>query len=213
MRTKHELGYQPRGAPDDEERRLQVVARVVQKFDLLGPGHVRRAEDAAEPPANVVRVAFGPAHALTRQATKGADAFRRRLRVRRVNDFVAQCVEPQRQLPVLGQASAPADLAQKPRPDHVGSARDHFQRANELLERALDHVASGVLGSHRLGQPTLAPIQYMPLIALNRRYFQPRHVHPGVLTGALRPIEMWKESLDRVRKRKDVRVPNNHELG
>src|SRR5436190_2197810 len=115
-----------------------------------------RAEDLAEPPAHVVRMALRPAHPLSRQPPERAYALRRRLGVGRVHDLVTAQMQAQGQLPVLGKAAAPAKLAQDLGADHVGGAGDHLQRADELLEWALDHVAARVLGAHRLGEPALA---------------------------------------------------------
>ena len=103
----------------------------------------------------VIILTFFISHALPGEACEGADAFGRRLRPWRVDDLVAARVELERQLPVFGDARAPADLAQHIGPDHVRRARDHLQRADRVLEGPLDHVAARVLGADGLGQPAL----------------------------------------------------------
>src|SRR6202035_3965674 len=122
MRVKDQLRYQPADATDDEEARLQVVGRVVDELDLFERGHKWRPHDRREPLANVVRMAFGPTHALTRKARKRADALGRGLGPRRVHDLVALGIELERELPVFGDARAPADFAQDVRADHVRGA-------------------------------------------------------------------------------------------
>ena len=117
--------------------------------------------------SNVEGVPLGPAHALTGKAGEGRDALRRRLRIGRVHDLVARGIQPQRQLPVLREAPAPAEGPQQIGTDHVCGAGDHFQRAERFLEGTLHHVRAGVFGAHGLRQPALRLVEHVPLVALH----------------------------------------------
>src|SRR5207244_155686 len=100
----------PGDRTNDKQRRLQVVARVVQELELLDRGDERRPHDRQEPLAHVVGVAFRPAHALPGQTPEGAHAFGRRLSPWRVDHLVSPRVELERQLPVLRDAGPPTAL-------------------------------------------------------------------------------------------------------
>ena len=168
MRLEYELAQQPADGAGNEERRLQVVRRIEKKLKLLQRCDEGRQHDRPEVLADVVRMALGPPHALAGEPRECGDALGGRFRPRRVRHLVAARVKLQRQLPVLGEAGAPSDLAQQVGADHVGGTGHHLQRPDRVLERPLDHVAAGVLGAHRLREPALLLVQNMPLVALNR---------------------------------------------
>src|SRR3982074_3745859 len=110
---KDDLGDEPAGGPDDEERSLQGIGRVEEELHLFPYAQVLRAHDLDEPPADVVAVPLGPAHALASEPSEGCYALCRRLRVRGVDDLEAEGIKPQRQLPVLGEAATPTQLAEE----------------------------------------------------------------------------------------------------
>src|SRR5207249_5471058 len=126
------------------------------------------------------------------------------------------------ELPVLGDAGSPADLAEKVRADHVSGPRDHLQRADRVLERALDHVAAGVLGPHRLRQPAFGLVQNVPLIALHRGDFLAaldrllaRLAGIAIAAAAVSflVVEVRQKTVDRIRERYRVGVEADHVLG
>ncbi len=169
-------------------------------------------------------MSFGPTHALASEPRESAYAFGRRLRPGRVRDLVTACVQLERELPVLGEAGAPANFTEEIRPDHVGGASHHLERANGVLEGALDHVAAGVLGPYRLGQPALRFIEHVPLVALYGCHaFAPGDLSMVVPISIAVPVpisvlsvhvvEMREESVDRVRKRDRVGVEDHHVFG
>ena len=75
MRAKQDLGDQPRSAAGDEQRSLEVVARVIEELDLLRQGDARRPHDGDKPAAYVVAVTLRPAHALAGKAPEGGHAL------------------------------------------------------------------------------------------------------------------------------------------
>ena len=114
----------------------------------------------------------------------------------------------ERQLPVLGDAGAPTDLAQDVGADHVGGAGDHLHAAQRLLERPLDHVAARVLGPDRLGQPALVLVEDVPLVALHGG-----DVVLAVGSAVADLVEVRKQALDRIRERHGVGVEHHDVLG
>ena len=226
--VEHDLGDEPGDRTNDKQRRLQVVARVVQELELLDRGDEGRPHDRQEPLAHVVGVAFRPAHALPGQTPEGAHAFGRRLGPRRVDHLVAPRVELERQLPVLRDAGPPTDLTQDVGADHVSRAGDHLQRADRILERPLDHVAARILGAHRLRQPALRFVEHVPLVALDRRHFcaaldlawlrrgistSKRSLETPAGRAVADAIEKRQQALDRVRERDRVGIEDDHVLG
>src|SRR5712692_1272395 len=163
-----DLREKPAPAAEYEQGRLQVIGRVKEELELLDKPDLARAHDLAEHPADVVAVALGPSHPLACQAAERRRAFRRRLGVWGVDDFEPASIEPEGQLPILREASTPSNLSEDVGPDHVRRSRNHLERADRLLERALDHVAAGIFGADGLGQPALALVEDVPLIALDR---------------------------------------------
>src|SRR2546428_3773737 len=117
--------------------------------------------------------------------------------------------------------ASPSQLSEDVGPDHVGRPRDHLQRAGRLLERALDHVAAGVFGADGLGQPALALVEDVPLVALDRGHLRtqlrPRlglalPIDAVATTIPVSPEEMGQVGLDRVGERNDVGIPHDYEL-
>ena len=167
MDAQDNLGDEPGSRTQHEQRGLQVVEAVIDEFGFFQQAQSRRPEDGEEPLVDVVAVTLCPAHALARQPSKGRDALGRCLRVRRVDDLVALRVKAKGELPVFRETAAPTQFPQETRPDHVGGARDHLHRAQDLLEGTLDHIAAGVLGAYRGRQPAFVLVQDVPLIALH----------------------------------------------
>ena len=210
VRAEDDIGDEPAHGAQHEQRRLQVIRRVESELELLDRADVRRHHDRPEPFANVVGVTLGPPHALPRKARERGHAFSRRLRPWRVRNLVAARVQLERQLPVLGEARAPSDLAKDVRADHVRGAGDHLQRAHRVLERPLHHVAACVLGADSLGQPAFRLVEDVPLVAL----------HGGDLVAPSRRaidsapvIEIRKKAVDRVGERHRVGVEDDDILG
>src|ERR1700674_4822133 len=142
-----------------------------------------------------------PAHPLAGPPPECRDALGGRLGIWRVDDLVSEGVKPKGQLPVLGQAAAPTEVPQERGPDHVRGPGDHLQRSDELLAWALDHVASGVLGPHALGEPALALVEDVPLVALHGGDFWAglRGMRAAVAVAiAVGLEEVGEEALDRV---------------
>ena len=208
MYAQHELGNQPGGRAQHEERGLQVVHAVVDELGLFHQGQVRRTEDGEEPLVDVVAVTLCPAHPLAGQTPEGGDAFRRGLRVWRVDDLKTLGVEPEGQLPVFGQAATPAEFLQESGADHVGRARDHLHGAEHLLVGTFHHVAAGILRAHRSGEPALALVQDMPLVALYRA-----DLGKGARSLVSVAVEVIKEIVEHVRKRHGVSIEDGDELG
>src|SRR5207247_11452339 len=117
--VEDDLGRQPAQGADDEEPGLKVVGGVEEELQLFERRDGGRKHDLPEPFADVVRVPFRPADPLPRQPRESADAFGRRLGPWRVGDLVAARIKLESELPVLGDAGSPADLAEKVRADNV----------------------------------------------------------------------------------------------
>ena len=153
---------------------------------------------------------LSPSHALSRKTRESGHAFGWRLGPGRVRDLVAARVQLERQLPVLGEACAPSDLAQDVRADHVCGAGHHLQRAHCVLERPLHHVAACVLRAHGLGQPALRLVEHVPLVALDGGDL----ITPARSAIVSAPvIEVRKEAVDRVGERHRVGVEDDDVLG
>ena len=228
VRAEHDLRDDPAHRAQHEQPSLQVVGRVVEELELLDRGDQRRAQDRKKPLADVVRVPLRPSHPLTGKAREGADAFGRRLSPWRVDHLVSARVELECQLPVLGDAGAPTDVAQDVGANHVSRARDHLQRPDRVLEWTLDHVAAGILGAHRFGQPALRLVQHVPLVALHRRDLGPAldlsrlrwwigssecRLEAPARSAFADAVEQRHQTLDRVGERNRVGVEHDDVLG
>ena len=205
---QHEPGNQPGGRAQHEEGGLQVVQAVVHELGLFHQAQVRRTEDGEKPLVDVVAVTLRPAHPLARQTPKGGDAFRRGLRVRRVDHLVTLGVEPEGEFPVFGEAAAPAEFLQESGADHIGRARDHLHGAQHLLVGAFHHVAAGIFRADGRSEPALALVQDMPLVALHGADFG-----EGARCLVSVAVEVIQEVVEDIRKRHGVGIEDGHVLG